>query len=300
MDSFVFYYVALGNNSSNKKSKLPNDSDESESIEENESKTSSSNSVIEDENWIAEIDESEFPEKPKEKNSQRQGVPQRTLQSEKENEKKKKIHLYIDCRPIGKFSISVRKTIPIFVLQDEIMKKVTALYKTKINVLRLQLNGDSEVKKALPPDFRVEELLEEDDEVYVEFGTPTDDYWEGDEESTEPKEKSPKQQVYVCPFKFSGPTANYELKLHLQNSFAKKPANLPKSKKGEVIRCPMSFFDLHDACYHIQSGLAANEKSEVDLRTFWERQEELIQKEEEQKAKQSEKNYKSSKEKETE
>ena len=65
MDSFVFYYVALGNNSS--KNKEPDELSLSGFIgeDDNTETDSSRGEAIEDENWLAEI-ESEFAEKRKE------------------------------------------------------------------------------------------------------------------------------------------------------------------------------------------------------------------------------------------
>jgi len=81
-------------------------------------------------------------------------------------------------------------------------------------------------------------------------------------------------KVFVCPFSFSGPTANRELKLHLAHA-NQVPSNLPKSSNGEKIKCPMYFFNEQDAQLHIQESVTASKERETpDLRTFWERTEE--------------------------
>eukprot|EP01119_Soliformovum_irregulare_P021859 TRINITY_DN7358_c0_g1_i1.p1 TRINITY_DN7358_c0_g1~~TRINITY_DN7358_c0_g1_i1.p1 ORF type:complete len:744 (+),score=219.44 TRINITY_DN7358_c0_g1_i1:129-2360(+) len=182
----------------------------------------------------------------------------------------KLIEVTVQCQPVAKFSLKIDCESRIEEAMNEIQEIVHNRFNTDINILRLLLD-DGSVSKGIPADYQVGEMLKDGDEVSVEFtlsgqvdATPTPP------SKAVSTEESDHIGGYICPFQFSGPTANRDLKLHLAH-MKQIPARLPKSLRGETIRCPLYFFNAEDASAHIQSSTAADRVP--DLTTFWERNE---------------------------
>jgi len=197
------------------------------------------------------------------------------------------IRIYIQCEPVAQFELSVDPTRKVEDIMADIAEHVWQKYNTRINVRGLEYTGEGSVHKDIPIDYPIGELLNDQEEVIVEFTTPVQaaqtmsyentrvsDDEEQDTEEEDDKDAGKGTEVFVCPFTFSGPTANRDLKIHLAN-VSQIPTHLPKSDHGETIRCPLYFFNEEDSHVHIQDSVRAiQERENPDLRTFWERNEE--------------------------
>jgi len=199
----------------------------------------------------------------------------------------KTIRIYVQCEPVAQFELTVDPKRKVEDIMADIAEHVWQKYNTRINVRGLEYTGEGSVHKDIPIDYAIGELLNDQEEVIVEFTTPVQaaqtmsyentrvsDDEEPSTEEEDDKDAGKGTEVFVCPFAFSGPTANRDLKLHLAN-VSQIPTHLPKSDHGETIRCPLYFFNEEDSHVHIQDSVRAiQERENPDLRTFWERNEE--------------------------
>eukprot|EP01118_Nematostelium_gracile_P009958 TRINITY_DN3382_c0_g1_i2.p1 TRINITY_DN3382_c0_g1~~TRINITY_DN3382_c0_g1_i2.p1 ORF type:complete len:283 (+),score=69.98 TRINITY_DN3382_c0_g1_i2:137-985(+) len=203
---------------------------------------------------------------------------QTTKESKTNIKERKLICIHVDCKPVGSLELKVDPLRKVEDIMVDISEKVWDKFTTRINVRGLEFTGDGSVHKGIPIDYPIGELLDDQDEVIVDYTTPVQaastlsfrntPVSDDEIEDNEPEEGN--ETIYVCPFRFSGPSANRELKLHLAN-VRNLPSQLPKSHGGETIQCPLYFFNEIDASKHIQdSHRDSEERENVDLRPFWE------------------------------
>jgi len=207
------------------------------------------------------------------------------------------IKIWVLVQPIGNFELKVRSSVKIEDMFGMIENQVLKRYQEHIEVQGVQL-VDRETRKAIPIDWAVGEMMSNGAEMAVDYTSKNPKHKDIPFKNNELPEihiiKSTKHAgplKYQCPSKFVGLDANRALKRHLASQTFRIPKKLPQSKKGEEIRCPLTFCNVEDAVRHVkESTLGQSEDEGPDLRTFWERSEielirevELIREEEEEK-----------------
>eukprot|EP01114_Cavostelium_apophysatum_P016701 TRINITY_DN4806_c0_g1_i2.p1 TRINITY_DN4806_c0_g1~~TRINITY_DN4806_c0_g1_i2.p1 ORF type:complete len:799 (+),score=201.32 TRINITY_DN4806_c0_g1_i2:176-2572(+) len=173
----------------------------------------------------------------------------------------RELRIWVKCSPIGKFQHKVKAGTTIETICEQIQAVVLKKYNVPINIIGLRLLEGDNITKALPGDLVVGVLINDLDNVVVEYTTPSEDVGSESEDGT---------HSFMCPYKFSGPNANRDLKRHINATRVDRKPKLPVSKNGEEINCPLTFYDSLDAVNHVNLAISAEQL--VDLRTFWQRE----------------------------
>lgn len=180
------------------------------------------------------------------------------------------ITLKVSCEPICSFHLEVPVSKKIHQILEDIEEKIKQEKKVQIRVSHLH-SGDSTIQKALPEDYAVGDLLEDGNQVSVDFrqfdspDTPAEGEDYDEYNATKPKK-------YRCPYKFSGLYAHNELKEHLTIAKIGMKATENWSEDpnlnsfAEVLQCPLVFDNESDACKHIEAVIIMeqNKKKKVE------------------------------------